>query len=108
MINYSYKKKTHTVYVVGRGFISDTIANVGNFLLRNQDTIKGIAGIAGEVAKAGTNVAAATKEVMNAIKAKRALNRAAQKSLSNKSNEFLQQLANGGQGPSGSGFRLII
>src|SRR5688572_985039 len=94
--------------------IASAFGRVGNFISRNKDTITNVANVAGSVAKAGATTASAVRNIVDAVKAKRAAAAAAvqpaaaaqpaaalpiplEKALSEKSIEFLKQLANSSQ-----------
>jgi len=96
--------------------IASAFGRVGNFISRNKDTITNVANVAGSVAKAGATTASAVRNIVDAVKARRAAAAAAaqpssqpssqpaaplpiplQKALSEKSIEFLKQLANSSQ-----------
>src|SRR5688572_20584665 len=95
--------------------IASAFGRVGNFISRNKDTITNVANVAGSVAKAGATTASAVRNIVDAVKAKRAAAAAQpssqpssqsssqssaplpiplEKALSEKSIEFLKQLAN--------------
>jgi len=83
-------------YIIGSG-MSDWI----HALSANKDTIKDVAGVVGEVAKAGASTASAVKQIVDVVKAKRAaaqttkqpLPTQVEKALSGKSVELLKRLA---------------
>src|SRR5688572_3566204 len=94
--------------------IASAFGRVGNFISRNKDTITNVANVAGSVAKAGATTASAVRNIVDAVKARRAAAAAAaqpatavqpaaalpiplEKALSEKSIEFLKQLANSKQ-----------
>ena len=99
--------------VVGGGLfdwipkIASAFGRVGNFISKNKDTITNVANVAGSVAKAGATTASAVRNIVDAVKARRAAAAAAaqpaaqpaalpiplEKALSEKSIEFLKQLA---------------
>lgn len=110
--------KTRRRRVMGGGLfdwipkIASAFGRVGNFISRNKDTITNVANVAGSVAKAGATTASAVRNIVDAVKAKRADAAAAaqpaaqpslqpaaplpiplEKALSEKSIEFLKQLA---------------
>lgn len=96
-------------YVVGSGLfdwipsmanVTRAIGSAGNFLSANKDTIKNVADVVGNVAKAGATTASAVKQIVDVVKARRAATAAVKKLpkpleqvLSQKSIDFLQQLA---------------
>ena len=100
--------------VVGGGLfdwipkIASAFGRVGNFISKNKDTITNVANVAGSVAKAGATTASAVRNIVDAVKARRAAAAASaqpvaqpaaslpiplEKALSEKSIEFLKQLA---------------
>src|SRR5688572_17873759 len=108
--------KTRRRRVMGGGLfdwipkIASAFGRVGNFISRNKDTITNVANVAGSVAKAGATTASAVRNIVDAVKARRAAAAAAaqpatavqpaaalpiplEKALSEKSIEFLKQLA---------------
>ena len=104
--------------------IASAFGRVGNFISRNKDTITNVANVAGSVAKAGATTASAVRNIVDAVKARRAAAAAAaqpvaaavqpaaalpiplEKALSEKSIEFLKQLA-ANQPATGSGFKTL-
>jgi len=79
-------KKQHK-YVVGRGFAADFV----NFLNTNKDTIANVAGVVGNVAKAGATTANAARQIYDVVRAGRARNG---KGLTQKSLDILKGLTN--------------
>jgi len=81
--------------------LARAVGSAGSFLSANKDTISNTAEVIGNVAKAGATTATAVKQVVDAVKAKRAqsaaksrdLPKPLEKALSQKSIDFLQQLA---------------
>ena len=93
--------------------IASAFGRVGNFISRNKDTITNVANVVGSVAKAGATTASEVRNIVDAVKARRAAAAAAaqpvaqsssqpaapalpiplEKALSEKSIEFLKQLA---------------
>jgi len=72
------------------------MVSAGNFLSTNEDMIKNTADVIGNVAKAGATTASAVKQIVDAVKAKRAAvgtTNELVKPLSEKSLDFLQHLA---------------
>src|SRR5688572_54095 len=103
--------------------IASAFGRVGNFISRNKDTITNVANVAGSVANAGATTASAVRNIVDAVKARRAAAAAAaavqpaaqpaaalpiplEKALSEKSIEFLKQLA-ANQPATGSGFKTL-
>jgi len=118
MFIFAQRRARRRRYVIGAGFfdwissaastLPGTLAraagSAGSFLSANKDTISNTAEVIGNVAKAGATTATAAKQVVDAIKAKRAqsaaksrdgatLPKSLEKALSQKSIDFLQQLA---------------
>ena len=106
--------KRHRRYVIGGGLfdwigsvtstlpstVARAIGSAGNFLSANKDTISNVASVIGNVANAGATTASAVKQIYDIVKAKRAATAAAKKlpklieqKLSQKSVDYLQQLA---------------
>jgi len=103
--------KTKRRRVIGGGIfdwipkIASAFGRVGNFISKNKDTITNVANVAGNVAKAGAAGASAVRQIIDSIKARRvaaqppaekpaaALPLPLEKALSEKSIEFLKQLA---------------
>src|SRR5688572_32276790 len=100
--------------------IASAFGRVGNFISRNKDTITNVANVAGSVANAGATTASAVRNIVDAVKARRAAAAAAaavqpaapalpiplEKALSEKSIEFLKQLA-ANQPATGSCFKTL-
>jgi len=100
MFVFAAKKRRR--YAVGGGFldlVGRAFGSAGTFLSANKDTIKNAADVIGSVAKAGATTASAVKQIVDIVKAKRAaaataaLPKPVEHALSQKSLDFLQQLA---------------
>lgn len=95
---FVYKRNRRLVsrrYVVGSGlldWISSAVGTAAKVISANKDTIKNVASVVGKVANAGATTVSATKQIVDAIRAKR-LPPAAKKVLTDKSTEYLNQLA---------------
>jgi len=125
----SQRRATRRRYVIGAGFfdwissaassLPGTIAraagSAGSFLSANKDTISNAAEVIGNVAKVGATTASAAKQIVDVIKAKRAqsaakhrdvsavaLPKPLEKALSQKSIDFLRQLARETARPEGA------
>jgi hypothetical protein len=100
MFVFAAKKRRR--YAIGGGFldlVGRAFGSAGTFLSANKDTIKNAADVIGSVAKAGATTASAVKQIVDIVKAKRAaaataaLPKPVEHALSQKSLDFLQQLA---------------
>jgi len=76
--------------------VTNAMGSAGNFFSTNKDMIKNTADVIGNVAKVGATTASAVKQIVDAVKAKRAAvgtTKELVKQLSEKSLDFLQHLA---------------
>jgi hypothetical protein len=86
---YVYKVRKRK-YITGGGVV-DWIANAASFISANKDTIKGVADVVSNVAKAGVSTVSAVKQIRDAVRSK--------KELSQDSRDTLRHL--------GGGFKMI-
>jgi hypothetical protein len=108
MFVYSHPQKRLLAgrrHVVGSGlvdWISSAVRTAAKVISTNKDTIKGVAGVVGKVAKAGATTASAVKQIVDTVKSKKHIPPQLKKDLSGKSVEVLKQLAVSGAPAAGA------